>query len=105
MGSSTEKMSFYPNPDPLKQAQEVIVLWKINKPIIVIQLSKAIQLKKFSYQKLLGMFLDGKLDFDKHIKGILDKTSKFIGFMRKSFEIFYRHHLFWKSINLLLDLT
>ena len=83
MSSSIEKMSFNPNPDPLKQAQEVIVLRKINKPIIVIQFSKAIQLKKLSYQKQLGMFLDGKLDFDEHIKGILE-TSKCIGFMRKA---------------------
>ena len=83
MSSSIEKMSFNPNPDPLKQAQEVIVLRKINKPIIVIQFSKAIQLKKLSYQKHLGMFLDGKLDFDEHIKGILE-TSKCIGFMRKA---------------------
>ena len=87
MSSSIEKMSFNPNPDPLKQAQEVIVLRKINKPIIVIQFSKAIQLKKLSYQKHLGMFLDGKLDFDEHIKGILE-TSKCIGFMRKAPKLF-----------------
>ena len=29
------------------------------------------------------MFLDSKLDFDKHIKGVFDKTSKSIGLIRK----------------------
>ena len=41
--------------------------------------------KKSSYQKHLGMFLDSKLDFDEHIKGVLDKTSKSIGLIRKFF--------------------
>ena len=87
MSSSIEKMSFNPNPDPLKQAQEVIVLRKINKPIIVIQnFQRQFSLKSFltknSWEQL-GMFLDGKLDFDEHIKGILE-TSKCLGFMRKA---------------------
>ena len=30
------------------------------------------------------MSLDSKLDFDEHIKGILDKTSKSIGLLRKA---------------------
>ena len=29
------------------------------------------------------MFLDSKLDFDEHIKGVFDKTSKSIGLIRK----------------------
>ena len=49
------------------------------------------------------MFLDSKLDFDGHIKVVFDKTSKFIVLFTSS-EIFYRDHLFYKSINLLLDL-
>ena len=39
--------------------------------------------KKSSYQKHLGMFLDSKLDFDEHIKGVFDKTSKSIGLIHK----------------------
>ena len=38
---------------------------------------------KSSYEKHLGMFLDSKLDFYEHIKGIFGKTSKSIGFIRK----------------------
>ena len=49
------------------------------------------------------MFLDSKLDFDGHIKVVFDKTSKSIALFTSS-EIFYRDHLFYKSINLLLDL-
>ena len=49
------------------------------------------------------MFLDSKLDFDGHIKVVFDKTSKSIVLFTSS-EIFYRDHLFYKSINLLLDL-
>ena len=41
------------------------------------------QVKKSSYQKHLGMFLDSKLDFDEHIKGVFDNTSKSIGLIRK----------------------
>ena len=66
------KMSF--NPDPMKQAHEVIYSRKKNKhhhPDIS------------SYQKDLGMFLDSKLDFDEYIKGLFDKTSKFVGVIRK----------------------
>ena len=29
------------------------------------------------------MFLDGKIDFDEHIKGVSEKTSKFIGLIHK----------------------
>ena len=29
------------------------------------------------------MFLDSKLDFDEHIKGVFDNTSKSIGLIRK----------------------
>ena len=90
-------MSF--NPDPLKQAQEVIFSRKRNKPN-----KKGNPVKKCSYQKHLGMLLDSKLDFDEHIKGVFDKTSKSIVLFASS-EIFYRDHLFYKSINLLLDLT
>ena len=49
------------------------------------------------------MFLDSKLDFDGHIKVVFYKTSKSIALFTSS-EIFYRDHLFYKSINLLLDL-
>ena len=69
-------MSF--NPDPLKQAQEVIFSWKRNKlyhPDIIFNSNPV---KKSSYQKHLSMFLDSKLDFDEHIKGVFDKANESI---------------------------
>ena len=74
-------MSF--NPDPLKHTQEVIFSRKRNKPYHPDIIFKGIPLKKSSYQKHLGMFLDSKLDFDEHIKGVFEKTSKSIGLIRK----------------------
>ena len=75
------KMSF--NPDPLKQAQEVIFSRKRNKPHHPDVIFNGNPVKKSSSQKHLGMLLDSKLDFDEHIKGVFDKTSKYIGLIRK----------------------
>ena len=75
------KMSF--NPDPLKQAQEVIFSRKKSKPHHPDIIFNGNPVKKSSYQKHLGMFFDSKLDFDEHIKGVFDKTSKCIGLIRK----------------------
>ena len=75
------KMSF--NPDPLKQAQEVIFSRKRNKPHHPDIIFNGNPVKKSSYQKHLGMFLDSKLDFDEHIKGVFEKTSKSIGLIHK----------------------
>lgn len=49
------------------------------------------------------MFLDSKLDFYEHIKGIFDNTSKSIGFIRKlissaNLEILLRSHLDYGAI-------
>ena len=74
-------MSF--NPDPLKQAQEVIFSRKTNKPHHTGIIFNGNPVKKSSSQKHLGMFLDSKLDFDGHIKGVFDTTSKSIGLIRK----------------------
>ena len=74
------KMNF--NPDSLKQAQEIIFLRKRNKPHPDI-IFNGNPVKIGSYQKHLQMFLDSKLNFDEHIKGVFDKTSKAIGLIRK----------------------
>ena len=74
------KMSF--NPDLLKQAQEVIFSRKRNKPHHPDTIFSGNPVKKSSYQKHLGIFLDSKLDFDEHIKGVFEKTSKSIGLIR-----------------------
>ena len=49
------------------------------------------------------MFLDRKLDFYEHIKGIFDKTSKSISFIRKlissaNLEILFRSHVDYGDI-------
>ena len=36
-----------------------------------------------SYLKHLGMFLDSKLYFNEHIKGVFDETSTFAGLIHK----------------------
>ena len=51
------------------------------------------------------MFLDSKLDFDKHIERVFDKTSKSIAKLFTRSKMFYRDYLFYKFMNFLLDLT
>ena len=70
------KMSF--NPDPSKQAQEVIFsrkLQKISHPSIYFN---NIPIEQVSSQKHLGMILDAKLNFQEHIKNLLTKANKTI---------------------------
>ena len=50
-------------------------------------------LVKNSYQKHFGMFLETKLDFHEHIKGVFNKTSKSIGLIRKPQNFFTRPSL------------
>ena len=75
------EMSF--NQDPLKQAQEVIFSRKRNKPHHPDIIFNSNPVKKSSYQKQVGMFLDSNLNFNEHIKGVSDKSSKSIGLIRK----------------------
>ena len=70
------KMSF--NPDPLKQAQEVIFSRKItntNHPTLIFNNNPIHQV---ALQKHLGMFLDFKLNFEEHLKTIINKINKTI---------------------------
>ena len=73
------EMSF--NPNPLKQTQEFIFSRKRNKPHHPDIIFNGNPVKKSSYQKLLGIFLDSKLDFDEHTKRVFDKTSKSINLL------------------------
>ena len=73
-------MSF--NPDPLKQAQEVIFsrkMTKINHPTLVINENPVHQV---ALHKHLGMYLDWKLNFEEHLKTIINKIIKTIGLLR-----------------------
>ena len=74
-------MSF--NPDPFKQAQEVIFTRKVKtvvRPPISFN-NKPVQ--QVSSQKHLGVILDTSLTFDEHIRAITSKVSKSIGLLQK----------------------
>ena len=75
------KMSF--NPDPSKQAQEIIFSRKTKKichPSLRFNNSIVSQ---SLYQKHLGIFLDARLTFEEHMKVITTKVNKTIGLLRK----------------------
>ena len=75
------KMSF--NPDPSKQAQEIIFSHKIKKlphPSLVFSNNNVLQT---SSQKHLGVTLDVKLTFDEHLNNVLNKVNKTIGLLHK----------------------
>ena len=75
------KMNF--NPDPTKQAQELIFSRKVqttNHPPLFFNENVVPQT---TLQKHLGMFLDSKLNFSEHLKTIFQKTNKTIGLLRK----------------------
>ena len=75
------KMSF--NPDPLKQAQQVIFsrkIIKINHPTLLFNANPVHQV---ALQKHLGMFLDCKLNFEENPKTIVNKIHKTMGLLRK----------------------
>ena len=75
------KMSF--NPDPLKQTQEVYFSRKITKtnhPTLIFNDNPVHQV---ALQKHLGMFLDCKLNFEEHLKTIVNKINKTIGLLQK----------------------
>ena len=59
-------MSF--NPDPNKQAQEVIFSRKLNKPNhLSLNFNNTVVIQSATH-KHLGMILDTKLDFQEHLK-------------------------------------
>ena len=74
-------MSF--NPDPTKQAQEVIFSRKNIKPQHPNLVFNQIDVKRVPHQKHLGLILDDKLNFKQHTKLLIDKASKGIGVIRK----------------------
>ena len=60
------KMSF--NPDPAKQAQEVISSCKVKKPSRPLLIFSNNQVIQIPYQKRFGLFLDEKLNFGEHLR-------------------------------------
>ena len=74
-------MSF--NPDPSKQAQEVIFTGKLKRsthPALVFDNNNVSQ--TFS-QKRLGVILDLKLTFEEFLNNALAKVNKAVGLLRK----------------------
>ena len=75
------EMSF--NPDPSKQAQEVIFsrkLTNVSHPPLVFNNANVLSWKS---QKQLGILLDTKLTFEEHYKTILSKINRTIGLLCK----------------------
>ena len=71
------------NPDPSKQAQELLFSRKISsKPYPSLYFNDN-RVHQVQLQKHLGLFLDQKLSFDEHIQCILIKIRKIIGIIRK----------------------
>ena len=74
-------MSF--NPDPNKQATEVLFSRKINSDDHPKLTFNGNQVQRCSSQKHLGLILDNKLDFNKHLDEKINKCNKIIGMMKK----------------------
>ena len=74
-------MSF--NPDPNKQAQEVIFSQKLKKIDYSNLIFNNNIIKEVPFQKYLGLILDFRLTFNDHIKQVLTKVSKTISLIRK----------------------
>ena len=71
------------NPDPFKQAQEVLFYRKIksqNHPCLYFNNNPVNQTP---FQKHLGMYLDSKLEFLEHLENIHAKVNKSIALLRK----------------------
>ena len=64
------------NPDPTKQAEEVIFSRKTTKKICPKIFFNNIPVSKADYQKHLGLHLYSKLSFDIHIKTILSSVNR-----------------------------
>ena len=71
------------NPDPSKQAQELLSSRKISSKQYPSLYFNDNPVQQVQVQKHLGLFLDQKLSFDEHIQCILIKTHKILGMIKK----------------------
>ena len=76
------KMQF--NPDPTKQATQVIFSCKKNKPVHPPIFFNGVIVSTESEQKQLGLILTENLSFTKHIYEKIKKADKHIGLIRKT---------------------
>ena len=75
------KMPF--NPDHNKQATEVLFSRKVNSDDHPKLTFNGNQVQQCSSQKHLGLFLDKKPDFNKHLDEKISKCNKIIGMVKK----------------------
>ena len=79
--ASQWKMTF--NPDPNKQAQEVIFSRKIKKTSQPPLNFNNNSVKQVQFQKHLGVYLDDRLDFHEHFRNIFKMVNKTMSLLRK----------------------
>ena len=84
-------MSF--NSDPNKQATAVLFSHKVNSDDHPKLTSNGNQVQQCSSQKDLGLFIDNKLDFNKHLDEKINKFNKIIEMMKKLFTSVSRQSL------------
>ena len=75
------KMTF--NPDPNKQAQEVIFSRKIRKTSHPPLTFNNNSVKQVQFQEHLGFYLDSRLNFREHLQNMFNKINKTISLLRK----------------------
>ena len=85
------KMNF--NPDPNKQAQEIIFSRKKTTSLHQLVYFANKPVKSTRIHRHLGMMLDSNLNHEHHIKSILNKVNKTIGLLLKFQLILPRHSL------------
>ena len=102
------KMTF--NPDPNKQAQEIIFSRKVKKRSHPLLNFNNNSVKKVQLQKHLDVYLDDKLDFREHFQNIFKKMNRTISLLRKLqnnlpraplvtiYKFFIRPHLDYRTI-------
>ena len=71
------------NPDPTKQAQEVIFSRKSHSPKHSDLCFNSLVVEKVKTQKHLGLKLDKKLNFKEHLKDKFAIVNKGIGMLKK----------------------
>ena len=84
-------MSF--NPDPSKQAKEIIFSRKKMKSSHPSVSFNKIPVSSTSLHKHLGMLIDDKLSYKHHLRSVLNKVKKAIGLLRKFQQILPRKTL------------
>ena len=86
------------NPDPSKQAQEVHFSNRTNKDSILSITFNKSKVETISLQKHLGVILDERLNFNKHLESKISKCYKIIGFQSRDallriYKSFVQSHL------------